>query len=106
MDGVSFVVPVHNGAGWIRQTLEAILEQADGRPLEIIAVDDRSSDGSSEILHGMATALPLRIVQGKGRGAAAAINAGVRAAKFPIICQVDQDVVLEPNWMRLLVDEL
>ena len=43
---------------------------------------------------------------GRGRGAAAAINTGVRAARFPIICQVDQDVVLRPGWMRRLLDEL
>ena len=40
------------------------------------------------------------------RGAAAAINTGVRAARFPIICQVDQDVVLRPGWMRMLAEEL
>ena len=106
MDGVSFVVPVHNGAAWIRETLGAILRQADGRPMEVIVVDDRSRDGSAAILRQLASQWPLRIVAGDGRGAAAAINAGVRAARFPIVCQVDQDVVLKPGWMRRLVDEL
>ena len=32
-DGVSFVVPVHNGAAFVRETLEAILAQDDGRPM-------------------------------------------------------------------------
>ena len=106
MDGVSFIVPVHNGAAWIRDTLSAILSQADGRPMEVVVVDDRSQDGSSAILQQLARTWPLRIVPGEGRGAAAAINTGVRAARFPIVCQVDQDVVLKPGWMRLLVDEL
>src|SRR5437870_13543535 len=47
--GVSFVVPVRNGAGLIRETLESILAQADGRPLEVIVVDDGSADGSAEL---------------------------------------------------------
>src|SRR5207247_8642766 len=48
----------------------------------------------------------LKIVVAEERGAAAATNAGIRAARFPIICQVDQDVVVGPGWMRLLVSEL
>jgi succinoglycan biosynthesis protein ExoA len=104
-EGVSFVVPVHNGAAWIRETIDAILAQADGRPMEVIVVDDQSRDGSADLLRQLATTRPLRLVKGEGRGAAAAINAGVRAARFPIICQVDQDVVLQPDWMRVLTEE-
>ena len=100
MEGVSFVVPVHNGAGCIRETLDAIRAQDDGRPMEIIVVDDRSGDESAAILRQMAQRWPLRLLTGEGRGAAAAINEGVRAARFPIVCQVDQDVVIGPGWMR------
>lgn len=105
MEGVSFVVPVHNGAAWIRDTLEAILSQADGRPMEVIVVDDRSHDGSADVLRRLAERWPLRIIAGEGHGAAAAINTGVRVARFPIICQVDQDVVVQAGWMRRLTDE-
>src|SRR6185436_9554358 len=101
--GVSFVVPVHNGVTCVRETLEAIVAQADGRPMEIIVVDDDSRDGSSALLRELARAWPLRIVCGPGRGAAAAINTGIRAAQFPIICQVDQDVIVQDGWMRALV---
>ena len=106
MQGVSFVVPVYNGVSCVRDAVAAILAQADGRPMEIILVDDRSRDGSSAVLRRLAAIWPLRIVAGEGRGAAAAINTGVRAARHPIICQVDQDVVLRPGWMRLLTEAL
>jgi hypothetical protein len=106
MESVSFVVPVHNGAACVRDALESILAQADGRPMEIIVVDDASQDDSSAVLQGLAETWPLRILAGGGRGAAAASNTGVRAARFPIICQVDQDVVLRPGWMRLLTAAL
>jgi cellulose synthase/poly-beta-1,6-N-acetylglucosamine synthase-like glycosyltransferase len=102
MTGVSFVVPVRNGAPWIRDTLAAIAAEADGRPMEIIVVDDGSEDGSVESLNEG----KLRIIHGEGRGAAAAINRGLQAARFPIICQVDQDVTVHPGWMRHLVNEL
>jgi len=106
IEGVSFVVPVHNGAACVRDALESILAQADGRPMEIIVVDDASQDDSSGVLRRLAEVWPLRIVAGEGRGAAAASNTGVRAARFPIICQVDQDVVLKPGWMRVLTAAL
>ena len=106
MTGVSFVVPVHNGAACIRETLAAILAQADGRPMEVLVVDDCSRDGSSGLLRELAQAWPIAIVRGEGRGAAAAINAGVRATRFPVICQVDQDVVVGDGWMRVLVAAL
>ena len=93
-------VPVHNGAACVRDALESILAQADGRPMEIIVVDDASQDDSSAVLQRLAAIWPLRILAGEGRGAAAASNTGVRAARFPIICQVDQDVVLRPGWMQ------
>jgi hypothetical protein len=102
--GVTFVVPVRNGAACVREALESIVAQADGRPMEVIVVDDCSSDDSSALLHRLADIWPLRIVPGEGRGAAAAINAGIRAARFPVICQVDQDVVLGAGWMSRLAE--
>src|SRR5687768_10286363 len=92
-NGVSFVVPVHNGSNSIVETLEAIFALQTDLPFEVIAVDDRSDDESAVLLRGLATAWPLHILHGEGRGAAAAINVGIRAARYPIICQVDQDVV-------------
>ena len=104
MIGVSFVVPVHNGARWIRETLESIFAQADGRPMEVIVVDDESRDGSLALVQQLADRAAVRVISSDGRGAAAAINTGIRAARFPIICQIDQDVVLKSGWMeRILV---
>jgi hypothetical protein len=103
MTGVSFVVPVHNGAAHLSETLASIASQADGRPMEIIVVEDASRDESAALLRSLGQKYPLTVVAGPGRGAAAAVNAGIRAASHPIICQVDQDVVLERRWMATLV---
>jgi glycosyltransferase involved in cell wall biosynthesis len=104
--GVSFVVPVHNGAAFIVETLESIFAQDYGGPREVIVVDDRSDDDSREIVRRFAERRPLTLIAGEGRGAAAALNAGVRAASHPFICQVDQDVVLHRDWTRRLVAAL
>src|SRR5437867_4041956 len=97
--GVSFVVPVRNGRPWLEAVLAAILAQDDGRPLEVLVVDDGSTDGSGEIARAYASAGKVHVLAGDGRGAAAAINIGVRRASHPIICQIDQDVVVQAGWM-------
>jgi cellulose synthase/poly-beta-1,6-N-acetylglucosamine synthase-like glycosyltransferase len=101
--GASFVVPVHNGAASIADALASIFLQADGRPIEVIVVDDHSRDDSAAIVASIGIAWPVRLLSSESRGAAAALNTGVRAARFPIICQVDQDVVLKPGWMARLL---
>jgi cellulose synthase/poly-beta-1,6-N-acetylglucosamine synthase-like glycosyltransferase len=103
IQGVSFVVPVHNGADTVADVLASIAAQRSPCHVEIVVVDDRSQDDSPSILRRLAEQLPLRIVPGPGRGAAAAINAGLREARFPIVCQVDQDVVLRPGWFEHLL---
>jgi len=104
--GVSFVVPVHNGARWLDAVLSAILAQKDGRPFEVLAVDDGSTDGSSVILDRHAVGGEVRVIPGDRRGAAAAINLGVRQAIHPLIGQVDQDVILRPGWLARLSEAL
>jgi len=97
--GVTFVVPVLNGGRWLRPAMASILAQRDGRPFEIIAVDDGSTDGSLRLLKNLEREGLLKLLRGEGRGAAAAINAAVRAAAQPIVCQVDQDVILQRGWL-------
>ena len=104
--GVSFVVPVLNGGKWLRLALASIGAQRDGRPFEIIAIDDGSTDGSLRLLKKLKRQGFLQLLDGQGRGAAAAINAGVREASHPIICQVDQDVILQGGWLSELLKAL
>lgn len=98
-EGVSFVVPVLNGARTLRRAISSIAAQRDGRPFEIIAIDDGSIDGSLQLLATLEHEGVLRLIYGERRGAAAAINAGIREAAHPIICQIDQDVILAPDWL-------
>jgi glycosyltransferase involved in cell wall biosynthesis len=97
--GVTFVVPVLNGGRWLRPAMAGIQSQRDGRPFEIIVVDDGSTDGSLRLLKNLEREGFLKLLRGEGRGAAAAINAAVREAAQPIVCQVDQDVILQPGWL-------
>ena len=104
--GVSFVIPVHNGERWIHEVLASVFAQSDGRPFEVVVVDDGSTDGSAKILERYAEEGRLELVQGQQRGAAAAANLGIGQASHPIVCQVDQDVILQPRWLASLLAEL
>jgi len=101
--GVSVIVPVHNGEPWLDEVFASILAQQDGRPFEVVAIDDASTDGSAEILARWAARGHVRVLRASTRGAAAAMNLGIREARHSVICLVDQDVVLQPGWLAALL---
>lgn len=103
--GVTVVVPVLNGARWLPEVIAALRAECGGRPHEILVVDDGSRDDSGEVSR-QAGGPCLQVIPGPGRGAAAAVNAGVRAARFPLIAQIDQDVIVQRGWLAVLADAL
>src|SRR6478609_8378406 len=104
MIGVSVVIPLRNGAAFIRETLESVWAQ-NHEPLEVIVVDDGSTDRWTEIIREAAGNREVTILRGEGRGAAAAMNKGLRRARYSIVCQIDQDVVLGAGWIAALIRE-
>jgi cellulose synthase/poly-beta-1,6-N-acetylglucosamine synthase-like glycosyltransferase len=101
--GVTFVVPVFNAGDRLCDTLRSIRAQDADLPAQIVVVDDGSTDeGISRALRHL-RGLSIEVVQGPGKGAAAALNTALAVARFPFVAQVDQDVVLERQWLRLLL---
>ena len=105
-EGVSFVVPVRNGARWLAAVLDAALAEIGNRPAEVLIVDDGSTDGTPTVLASYHADHRVRVIAGPGRGAAAALNLGIRSARYDVICQIDQDVVLEPGWLARVLEPL
>ena len=84
---VSVVVPVHNGARYLAEALHSAVSQQPP-PLEVIVVDDHSSDGSAAIAQSFGE--PVKVVPAHGRGAAAhAIRASCR--RGPLLAFLDAD---------------
>ena len=104
-EGLSVVIPVLNGRRWLPQVLAAIVDECGDRPFEVLVIDDGSSDGSREVISRCRSA-GVTLVAGPRRGAAAAINLGVRLARYDRIAQIDQDVIVCPGWARTLVEAL
>jgi glycosyltransferase involved in cell wall biosynthesis len=97
---VSIVMPVHNAERHLEQALLSALNQTY-RPIEIITVNDGSTDRSAEIL----SRYDSRIVrlQQPNSGAAAARNAALAAAKGQYIAFLDADDLWAPNKLEVQV---
>lgn len=97
---VSVIVPVHNGEATIGRCLAA-LSQTPAGLLEVIVVDDRSSDQTPSI----AAARGARVIPNSGeRGPAAARNVGAAAARGDILLFVDADVEVQPQTAQRFLD--
>jgi len=104
-DSVSLVIPGRNASATLRQCLEAVttIQRRPGsRLLEIIFVDDGSTDHSAR----MARELGTTCLAGPAGGPGAARNVGWRAARSPLIWFIDSDCVAHPDALELLLPHL
>lgn len=89
-----------NGATGVRRCLDALSRQTIHRYLEVIVVDDGSTDDTSEV----ARAHGARVIRHPvNRGLATARNSGVRAATAPLVAFLDDDCEPEPAWAESLI---
>ena len=104
-DMISVVVPIYNGGKYIERSIQSILEQTYTN-IEVIAVDDGSTDNSLEILNYMREAdARIRLVCQENKGVTSARIAGVKAAKGDWIGFVDVDDEIETTmYNRLLIN--
>ena len=94
---LSIVVPVYNVGGYLLDTLDSIAAQSYGN-IEIICVDDGSTDGSGELLELYAARdSRFAVYHEANRGVSAARNFGIDMARGEIILFVDADDLLKPN---------
>lgn len=97
---ISVVMPVYNALSYIKKSLQPLLAmQQRSEIVEIIVVDDHSSDGSADY----AAQAGIKVIHSEKRqGPAAARNIGVEQASGDIVWFVDSDVVVHDNAARLI----
>ncbi len=100
---VSVIVPVHDAEAHLRRCVRSVLEQ-DLADLELILVDDGSSDGSGAICDEFAAEDPrVRVIHQPNAGVSCARNAALDRARGTYLQFVDADDWLVPEATRLMV---
>ena len=102
----SVVIPTHNRADKLALTLERLATQDFVEAWEVIVVDNNCEDSTAEVVR--ASHFPVKTIQERTPGPAAARNAGAFAATGEFLVLIDDDILVEPDFVtshvRLLRD--
>lgn len=102
---VTAILPVFNGRRFVREAVQSVMAQTLA-PVELIVVDDGSTDGSVDELAGIDAPFPIRILRQENRGQSAARNLAAREAQGEYLAFLDQDDRWYPKHLQLLVKPL
>lgn len=105
---IGVVVPVRNESANLQQTLESIVGQrTTDEPIELIVVDDASSDGCTDVLAVDDASVHLRVHRlSTRRGVAVARNRGADIASAEILFITDSHVRFPPGWDEYVLDHV
>jgi glycosyltransferase involved in cell wall biosynthesis len=103
---VSVVIPVHNGEKYIKEALDSCINQTY-EDIEIIVVDDKSTDNTLDILKEYESNDKVKILAvEKQNGLGNVINIGIRASKGKYIARMDADDIMYPDRITKQVEYL
>jgi glycosyltransferase involved in cell wall biosynthesis len=101
---VTVVIPCFNYARFIREAVDSALAQTVP-PLEVIVIDDGSTDGTPEVMATYASDPRVRYLGQENRGLSAARNAGIHAARGEFIALLDADDRWKPEKLSRQLDK-
>lgn len=99
--GVSVVIPCYNYAQYLSYAVDSALAQ-DHRPLEVIIVDDGSTDNTPAVVAGYGDR--VQCVRKANGGLPAARNTGIRSAIHPFVAFLDADDVWAPGFLPRVME--
>lgn len=100
---VSVIMPCHNAVRYVGQAIESVLAQTYPN-VELIVVDDGSTDGSLQAMRPYAER--IRLLSQPNQGAAAARNTGIRAARGEFLAFLDADDYWDEHFLETMIDAL
>ena len=100
---VSIIIPCFNGGRFLADTLKSAVEQTRS-PLEVIVVDDGSTDDSAAIAEGFGA--PVRVIRQANQGESVARNRGITEARGTHLLFLDADDMLAPESLARLIQAL
>jgi len=99
---VSVIIPVYNSEKFLKESLESVIHQTYS-DVEIIAINDGSTDNSLEILKKYEN--KITIINQKNMGLAEAVNTGIKKMSGHWLKWLSPDDILYPNAIEILVEE-
>jgi glycosyltransferase involved in cell wall biosynthesis len=103
---VSVLLPVYNGSRWLATAVSSVLAQTHAN-LELIILDDASTDGSLPLARSLAKKdRRIKVVAKKHSGLSDTLNRGLRLAKGSWIARIDQDDLWLPEKLSEQIDQL
>ena len=98
-ESASIIIPTFNGGSRIGYCLDSLISQTAGRDVEILVVDDGSTDNTADV----ARSYSVRVITQANAGPASARNRGALEAKGKILLFTDDDCVPMPDWLNAML---
>jgi glycosyltransferase involved in cell wall biosynthesis len=93
---VTVVLPVYNGERWLAETLASVLGQEGFDSLEVVAIDDGSTDGSADVIRSVDDPR-VRLIRRENRGISVTRNEAIREGRGRLLAFIDQDDLWRPD---------
>lgn len=101
---ISAIIPVHNGEKYLAEAIDSVLAQRTRQRIELIVVDDGSTDSSAAIIRGYGNR--VRYLYQENAGVGAARNAGIMMARHDLLAFLDADDIWVANKTEIQLDAL
>lgn len=96
---ISFIIPIYNAEPYLVRCVQSVLKQTTAEPLQVILVDDGSTDNSLAIAQEAAREEKrIVVLRQPHAGQSAARNVGLKYAQGEYIAFVDADDTIAPDW--------
>lgn len=98
---ISVIIAVYNGEAYLGHAVKSVQDQSHS-PMEVIIVDDGSTDKTSEIIKKLSG---IQYIHQQNQGAASALNRGISAARGNFLAFLDADDIWMPSKTKLQLEE-
>ena len=104
---ISFIIPIYNAEPYLVRCIQSVLKQTTSEPLQVILVDDGSTDNSLAIAQeGAREEKRIVVLRQPHAGQSAARNLGLKHAQGEYVAFVDADDTIAPDWCEKHVEAI
>jgi glycosyltransferase involved in cell wall biosynthesis len=106
-ESLTVLIPVLNEVATLRTALERLLKTDLGLRLDVVIIDDGSTDGSVESIEDLVNEGEVRVVShDRNRGKGAALRTGIQAARGDLLTVLDADLEYDPADYRAMIQAI